>query len=69
MSKIEITYKDGKTSFNINASDYELVLALLGLEGYLAAQSGLSADEIRELIDDSKEDAVVKPKEQWCNIY
>ncbi len=60
---ILVEFKDGKTSFDINTgSDTMIFMAIAGLEGYLAGQTGLDMVEIRELVDESKVGVIVKPK-------
>jgi len=43
-------------------SDEQIFTALLGIEAYLAAKNGLHINDIREIMDDMKEDLTVKPK-------
>ena len=62
-SFILIEFKDNNTSFDVNVdNDVQLIMAIAGLEGYLAAQTGLSKTEVRELVDDAMSGATVKPK-------
>ena len=64
-SFILIEFKDNNTSFDVKVdNDVQLIMAIAGLEGYLAAQTGLSKTEVRELVDDAMSGATVKPKVQ-----
>jgi len=62
---VKVEFKDGKASFDISVdNDAMLLLAIAGLEGYVSSRSGLAMEDIRELIDESKQDYKVKPKEE-----
>jgi hypothetical protein len=62
-SFILIEFVDGQAKFDIRTdTPDEVIVALLGLEGYLAQTTGLGATEIRELMDDEKDHVVVTPK-------
>ena len=63
--KIEILFDEvGNVSFDIKTTKVsELLIALMGIEGYINQITDLSATEIRELIDDEKMHVNVKPKE------
>ena len=60
--KIEITFSDNEEAeFLINVDmDAHIMVAIMGLEGYLGRQTGLGATEIRELIDDEKKHATAR---------
>ena len=62
--KIEIVFDErGRVEFDIRVGmNSQLIIALMGLEGYLATQTNLDAKEIRELIDEEKANVIVKPK-------
>lgn len=69
MSKdfILVEFKDGKASFDIRLSnDVQMIMALTALEGYLAAQSGLATEDIREMIDEAKGGLTIRPKDEEC---
>ena len=54
---------DGEVTFNINTeNDGQLLVAMLGLEGYFARQTGLGSTEIREIMDDEKPNMKVRAK-------
>lgn len=61
---ITIKFEDGKCAFDVRTTKHEqLFTALLGLEGYLATQTGLEAQDIREILDEMKGDVNVTSKE------
>jgi len=62
--KIEIVFDErGRVEFDIHVGmNSQLIIALMGIEGYLHSQTGLEAHEIRELIDEEKANVNVKPK-------
>lgn len=59
--KVQFGEKD-KATFDIyTTNDAQILTAIAGLEGYIAARAGLSVDDIRELIDESKKGLTVRP--------
>jgi len=54
---------DGEVEFDIKTeNDGQLLVAMLGLEGYFARQTGLGSTEIREIMDDEKPNMKVRAK-------
>lgn len=62
MSKIVINFNDkNEAAFEIDTvKDSQLFTALLGLESYIGAKSGLPASEIRSIMDEMKNDLNAK---------
>jgi len=67
---IRIEFDDnGQVEFDIKASnDAQLIIAILGLEGYFGRMTGLGSTEIREILDEEKEHLVVKPNEVTSDV-
>ena len=66
---ILIEFVDDQVKFDIRTDNNDqIITALLGLEGYLASQTGLDAEDIRQILDETKEQVVVKPKEPMDDI-
>lgn len=60
---IVVNFEGGQAKFDIRVKDpAQVFTAMLGLEGWLATQLGLEAKDIREVLDEIKNDVVVKPK-------
>ena len=62
MSHIRIVYNNrGKAEFDFkNVTDEQIFTALLGIESYIGAKSQLPVSEIRSILDELKQDKVVK---------
>ncbi len=64
--KIEILFDDkGHVSFDINVGmNSQLIIALMGLEGFLKSNTNLSIEDVRQLIDEEKDgiEKRIKPK-------
>ena len=60
---IVVNFEGGQAKFDIRVKDpAQVFTAMLGLEGWLGSQLGLEAFDIREILDEIKNDVVVKPK-------
>ena len=54
---------DGEVAFEINTeNDGQLLVAMLGIEGYFARRTGLGSEEIREILDGEKPNMKVRSK-------
>ncbi len=64
--KIEIVFDEkGRVSFDINVGmNSQLIIALMGLEGFLKSNTNLSTEDVRQLIDEEKDgiEKRIKPK-------
>lgn len=55
--------EEGRATFDIyTTDDSQIMIALMGLEGYIASKTGLDKEDIRELIDEQKKVSKVKAK-------
>ena len=61
---ILVDFESGSAAFEIHVTEpAQALTALLGLEGWVATQLGLEAQDIREILDEMKDDVNVRPKE------
>jgi len=52
----------GAATFDIyTTDDSQILIAMMGLEGYLASKTGLDKDDIRFLLDEEKGTKIVRP--------
>ena len=55
--------EENRAMFDIyTTDDSQLLIGLMGIEGYLAKQTGLDCEDIRSLIDEEKKVVEVKPR-------
>lgn len=55
--------KHGQAMFDIKTKeDAQILTAMLGLEAYFAQKTGLDHDAIREILDDSRDKVMAKPR-------
>lgn len=55
--------ENGTASFDVYTKhDEQIIIGMMGLEGYIAAKTGLDKEDIRELMDNEKLKINVKPK-------